>query len=321
MSQDDKTAAKPVTVDNFVRAETDMTMKRYVAMGGFGKIIHVREPASVEKQDVIRMNRDTLYSLGVFDLTSPLAITKPEPKGRYQSMMLVSEDHYVSLVEYGAGVFNVTQEMTGTRYVFIIFRTFMDPARADDIKAANALQDGISTQQADAGAFDIPDWDEGSLKTVRDAVNVLASTKEDTSRMFGARSEVDPIDHLLGTAYGWGGLPKAAAMYVNGVPEHNDGRSPYALTVKDAPVDGFWSVTVYNAEGYMEPNHLGAYSFNNVTGAKNADGSTTVHFGGDPQSTNYLPITAGWNYIARLYRPRRELLDGTWTFPEAESVG
>lgn len=321
MSQDDKAAAKTVTVDNFVRAETDMTMKRYVAMGGFGKIIHVREPASVEKQDVIRMNRDTLYSLGVFDLTSPLAITKPEPKGRYQSMMLVSEDHYVPLVEYGAGVINVTQELTGTRYVFIIFRTFMDPAKPDDIEAANALQDGISTEQADAGSFDIPDWDEESLKAVRDAINALAATKNDTSRMFGAKGEVDPIDHLLGTAYGWGGLPEAAALYVNGVPEHNDGATPYELTVKDAPVDGFWSVTVYNAKGFMEPNDLGAYSFNNVTGAKNADGSTTVHFGGDPRSTNYLPITDGWNYIARLYQPRRELLDGTWTFPEAEPVG
>jgi hypothetical protein len=58
-----------------------------------------------------------------------------------------------------------------------------------------------------------------------------------------------------------------------------------------------------------------------VTGAKNAHGSTTVHFGGDPQRTNHLPITAGWNCVARLYRPRRELPDGTWTLPEAEPAG
>jgi hypothetical protein len=33
-----------------------------------------------------------------------------------------------------------------------------------------------------------------------------------------------------------------------------------------------------------------------------------------------LPITPGWNYIVRLYRPRKEVLDGSWTFPEGQPV-
>ena len=74
-----------VTVDNFVRAETDMTMARYVAQGGFARIMHLRQPVPLDKQDVIRMNRDTLYSIGVFDLTSPVTITKPRSGGNASS--------------------------------------------------------------------------------------------------------------------------------------------------------------------------------------------------------------------------------------------
>ncbi len=58
------------------------------------------------------------------------------------------------------------------------------------------------------------------------------------------------------------------------------------------------------------------YSVNNISGEPNKDGSFTVHFGGDPKSVNYLPIMEGWNYIVRLYQPRKEVLDGSWTFPD-----
>ena len=53
----------------------------------------------------------------------------------------------------------------------------------------------------------------------------------------------------------------------------------------------------------------------------NPDGSVTVHFGGcSDDRANCLPIMEGWNYLVRLYRPRPEVLDGTWTFPGATPV-
>jgi hypothetical protein len=105
---------------------------------------------------------------------------------------------------------------------------------------------------------------------------------------------------------------------VNVVPEQNDGTTPYTLRIdRQVPVDGFVSVTVYNAEGFMEPNPYNAYSVNNVTAERAADGSVTIHFGGNPDNPNFLPITKGWNYIVRLYQPRQELLDGSYSFPEA----
>ena len=309
-----------VTVFNFVRAETDMTMKRYVDYGGFGKFVHIRQPVPIDKQDVIRMNRDTLYSIGVFDLATPVTIIKPESKGRFQSLLIVNQDHSMLPVEHGAGEFTLTQEKIGTRYVIVGFRTFVDATDPEDIKAANALQDRTKVKQSDIGTFAIPNWDTASLSKIRDAINVLAADVSDYSEIFGDKSKLDPIKHLLGTAYGWGGNPKEAAMYENVVPEQNDGTVPYTLTVKDVPVDGFWSVTVYNSKGFMEENALGEYSYNNVTAKPNTDGSFTIHFGGDPSQPNYIPIMEGWNYIARMYQPRKEILDGNWKFPQARPV-
>lgn len=55
---------------------------------------------------------------------------------------------------------------------------------------------------------------------------------------------------------------------------------------------------------------------NNLTAIRDAGGSITIHFGGcGDNRPNCLPIMDGWNYMVRLYRPRPEILDGSWTFP------
>ena len=80
-------------------------------------------------------------------------------------------------------------------------------------------------------------------------------------------------------------------------------------------------LVAYNAHGYFEPNEQDAYTLNNLTAKKSGDGSVAVQFGGwDGKTPNCLPITPGWNYIVRLYRPRAEILRGTWTFPEAQPL-
>ena len=313
-------ATKIVTVDNFVRAETDMTLVRYVKQGAFGHFFHIRQPTPIDRQDVIRMNRDTIYSAGVFDLTEPLTVTLPKTDGRYMSMMLVNQNHSIPSPIYRPGSYTFTQENIGTRYLFIILRVFVDANDAKDIKAANQLQDQFSVSQKSAVSFEVPDWDENSLSQIRDAINVLAASKSDITGFFGDRHSLNPIYHLLGTAYGWGGLPKEAAVYANVVPQKNDGKTPHSLTVKDVPVDAFWSITVYNKKGFMQANNSQHYSFNNITAKANQDGSFTIHFGAGDKAINNIPITAGWNYIVRMYRPHKEVINQTRTFPEAKPM-
>src|SRR5262249_34453767 len=108
----------PVTVDTFARAESDLYMGNAVKDGGFGKFHHNRTPAEIDKQIVIRMNRDTLYSAAVFDLDAgPVTITLPDAGKRFMSLQVINEDHYAPMVVYGAGQVTLAKEKVGTRYV------------------------------------------------------------------------------------------------------------------------------------------------------------------------------------------------------------
>jgi hypothetical protein len=313
-------AAPKVTAHNYVRAESDFQMRGYIEkFNCFGKFAIGRKPYDVNNQVTVRGNRDTLYSFGVFDLRSPLTITLPDPKGRYQSLMIVNQDHSIWAV-YGPGKITLTQERVGTRYAILTVRTFADPNDKQDLQEAYRLQDAVVVEQADLGKFEVPDWSKDEVERMRDTINVVASVAMDTSRMFGVKEELDPVYWMLGAALGWGGLPAEDSIYVNVFPEKNDGKTPYTLTVEDVPVDAFWSVTLYDDKGWIPVNKYNAYSFNNVTAKKNEDGSITIHFGGDPKQPNFLPIVPGWNYIVRLYQPRKEILDGNWKFPDPEAV-
>jgi hypothetical protein len=314
---------KPVAVNafNFARAETDMYFAKLAKDGGFGKLRHRRAPVAIDKQDVVRMNRDTLYSNGVFDLdAAPVTITLPDTSKRFTSMQVVSEDHYTPEVVYAPGQYTYTKEKVGTRYVQFIIRTLADPQDAADVKAANAMQDAIKVEQASVGKFEVPNWDPVTLNKARDAVNTLG-TLGGASNFFGKKDEVDLVSFLIGTAGGWGGSPSYAAIYLPVWPKPDDAKTVQRLTVKDVPVDGFWSISVYDKAGFFAKNDLGTYSLNSITAKPAADGSYTVQFGGCTKATsNCLPITDGWNYIVRLYRPRAEVRSGSWKFPEARPV-
>jgi hypothetical protein len=312
-----------VTPDNFVRAESDLYFSGVVKDGGFGKFMHRREPTAVAKQTVIRMNRDTLYSAAVFDLDAgPVTITLPDPGKRFLSMQVIDEDEYTPEVHYGAAVRTLNRDQVGTRYILIGVRILVDPNDPKDIEAVHALQDAIQvTQPGGPGTFTIPNWDASTQVKVRDALLSLGVTVPDTKGMFGPKEKVDPVRRLIGSAVAWGGNPEDEALYLNVTPAHNDGKTIYKLNVKNVPVDGFWSISVYDDKGHFVPNSLNAYSLNNLTAKPADDGSFAIQFGGcDGAIPNCLPTPSAWNYLVRLYRPKPEILNGAWTFPEPQAV-
>lgn len=314
----------PVTVDRFARAETD----RYFTVnakqaGGLGKFHHARDLVSIDNQTVIRMNRDTLYSFAVLDLAAgPATVAVSDAGKRFMSLMIVNQDHYVPLVAYDTRPHALTEANMGTRYVMAIVRTLVDPNDPKDLAEVHRLQDAIKVSQTDPGKLELPNWDQASLKEVRDALLLLAKHATGFARAFGTKEQVDPVRHLIGTAAGWGGNPDKDASYASFTPPRNDGKTVYRLTVPaNVPVDAFWSISLYNPKGFFEKNPDNAYSVNSITARKNADGSVTIQFGGCADTVaNCLPIMDGWNYVARLYRPRPEILDGTWKFPEAQVI-
>lgn len=314
--------SQPVTVENFVRAETDTYAANIVSRGGLGQFVHRREPLRIEQQVIIRGNPDALVSQAVFDLDAgPVTVTLPDAKTRLMSLQFINQDHFTPAQVYAPTQYTMTREEAGSRYVVALVRVLVDPWRAGDLEAAHGLQDQVTVHQQSRGTDELPRWESESLKRIRDALIVLSKGLPETSRMFGKREDVDAIRHLIGAAYAWGGQPPEHAYYLNITPDQNDGQTVHRLTLDDVPVDGYWSVTVYNAQGYLEHNDLDVYTINTLNAKRSADGSIHIHFGSpDTAVDNCIPVMPGWNYLVRLYRARPEVINGQWKFPDALPV-
>lgn len=312
--------AETVNVDNFVRAETArMFDGTLVQSGGVKQWVHLRGPVPLDRQTVIRMNRDTLYSGAIVDISAGAVLTLPEVGDRYLSVMVVNEDHDINEVLREPGRHELMTDVHGSDFVSLSARIFVDPADPDDVAMVNALQDELAIEAAASRPYVHPEYEPTSLDETRAALLTLSEGIPDSRAIFGRRDEVDPIRHLLGTAFGWGGLPEREASYTIESAPRPAGH--HRITFRDVPVGGFWSISVYNRDGFFEDNPFGSYSCNSVTTMADRDGAVTIDLDSDDHGyRNHLYVMDGWNYAIRLYRPRAEILDGTWTAPVPEPV-
>ena len=111
----------PVTVENFIRAESDLYFNTVALKEGrFGKFGHHRELTPIDAQTVIRINRDKLYSSAVFDLDAgPVTVTLPNPGKRFMAMQIITEDVYSPPAFYAPGEQTLTRKELGARYVLV----------------------------------------------------------------------------------------------------------------------------------------------------------------------------------------------------------
>jgi hypothetical protein len=315
--------AIPVTPENFARAESDLNFAGLVKAGGLGKFVHRRDPVALDRQGVTRMNRDTLYSSAVFDLDAgPVTITLPDAGKRFVSMQIVDEDADTAEVVYGPAPLTLKRDAIGSRYALAAVRIFVDANNPKDVDAVRALQNAIKVEQAGGpGAFAVPNWEAASQVDVRTGLMALAETLPNTKGLAGPRGEGAPVRRLIGAGAAWGALPEQDALFVNVTPDRNDGVTVHRLTLKDVPVDGFWSVSVYDGDGRFVANPQKAYTVNSVTAEAGADGAVVVQFGGcEARVPNCLPIPPDWTAMLRLYRPGAEVLGGVWKPPAVQPV-
>jgi hypothetical protein len=95
------------------------------------------------------------------------------------------------------------------------------------------------------------------------------------------------------------------------------------------PVNGFWSLTLYNEHHFFEPNSLGRYSLGTKSRAlrRGSDGSLTIYVQAEPppeaQRENWLPAprTGAFALYIRAYWPKAAVLDGSWTPPPVLRAG
>jgi len=306
---------------NYVQAKTAIQFDKYLARAG-GKLnvfAHGRAVVGVDNRSSKRLNRDTLYSVAIVDISKGASIVMPKAGNRYMSVQVVNEDGFTNKIFHGAGRHHLSLEEFDTPYVWLLVRTLVFDSIPGDLQAAHSLQDQISIDSASAKNYTHPNYDSVSMSATTKLLLELGKGISDNSKAAGTKEQVNPIKQLLLSAFGFGTLPETESLLITVQPNLPSDKA-YALTVKDVPVDGFWSLAMYNEEGYFNENEYNSYGFGDRTAKKNADGSVTLHFGGDPNSNNYIPITKGWNYVVRMYRPREELLNGTWKFPELKEL-
>lgn len=299
----------PVTLENYKIAESDFAFGGVVKMGGANNLIHFPVKAfDLNNQVVVRMNQDTVYSGAIVDVSKGATITLPDANGRYQSAMVVQNDHYVNDVFIGSGTYQLKSD-TDSKFVNVSIRTEVNLNDPEDIKKVIALQEKVTLSAEGDTAFKQPNYNMEQLEALRIKLANEALALGSLNNLQGARGTVDEHLHLLGTAAGWGLLPDENARYVGYVQEGGDATGCYQAQYQVPPFNdpGFFSITMYDAEGWMFDERA-ILNKNNIT--FNDDGSFDANFGECGENAkNNLPITKGWNFIMRVYEPKLDQLE------------
>ena len=308
-----------VTDENYGLAETQVIIQSFVKKiaaatnsGGVGVWMHNKKAANPKDRDVMRKNYDTMYSWIVLDLSTPATLIMKDTGGRYQSMWVISEEHYNPFAFNEPGEYTLTAENVGTPYAIVVVRTQANVTDPKDVLAANKIQETLEIRQEKKGTYLAShQWDMESLKAMRTKYQQIAKNEKiSPDTYFGKKGEVPLKNHNCGTAVGWGGFTKDQAAYVDYYPTTD---APQTLTLKDIPAKAFWSITVYDKTGFVVTD---TYNINSQFAKKEKDGSAVIHFGGDPSQDNYMETFKDWTFILRLYLPTDEYLNGSWIRPE-----
>jgi hypothetical protein len=316
-------ALTKVTDENYGLAETQTIITSYVkkiakvtGTEGVGVWMHNKKGADPKEKNVMRKNYDTIYSWLVLDLSSPATLIMPETGGRYQSMWVISEEHYNPFAYTKPGRYTLTKENVGTPYAIVVVRTQANVRDAADVAAANEIQEKLGIEQEKKGSYVASHkWDMKSLEEMRAKYQGIAKNEKISPDLYFGKKGVPTLkQHNCGTAVGWGGFTPDQAAYVDYYPTTD---APQTLTLKDVPANAFWSITVYDEGGYAVTE---TYNINSQFVKKEKDGSAIIHFGGDPKQDNYMETFKGWTMILRLYLPKENYLDKSWVRPELQLV-
>ena len=237
----------PVTLENYKTAESDLAFNNGTKFVGTNELLHFPVDAfDLDNQTVVRMNRDTIYSGAVVNVSEGATVTLPESDGRYISAMVVQNDHYIDQVIKTPGEHVIEAD---TDFVMVAIRIRANIDDPEGGKKIRALQQAIVISATATDPHLMPNYDMEQLLALRSELAAEAAEKGSLNNMQGARGAVDERMHLLGTAAGWGLLPDANARYLS--YGQQDGQGCFQTTYSAPPFSepGFFSITMYDADG------------------------------------------------------------------------
>ena len=297
-----------VTKENYPTIETSRQFVIQIEnAGGINKLNLWDGISTVDKQPIIRLNQDTVYSMGIIDVSKGATVTLPETDGRFISAQFVDADHYIYPAVYGAGTFEFPQR---TDYVYLLVRIGAETGDAKEKAIIAELQKKIKVQANSAKAFTPIKFDTVSYeKTHKSLLAAFTTGAHDPKTMFNVKGVANEEARQVGAAIGWGGgqvIDNQWAM----MPDSTNFTCQSTTFVDPKNEGGFWSITVYNKQGFLfAPSNMNSYK-----AKPNKDGTYTVRFGCDGQENN-IDIkneTGTWNAIVRAYKPSKLVQSGKW---------
>ena len=302
-----------VTPESYPTDETSRQILKNQSLVGVNKFLHKRQLTPTDNQPVVRMNRDTYYSFAVVDVSKGAKIVMPKiPEGKYMSVQGVTEDHRIQAMKYGPGTFNLSTH-TG-KHLNLIIRldaTFTE----SEVKE---IQDKMRIESNSNEEFRTAPVNQKSFTEVENALKAkLPSIAKDDGLNLMQGMFTDPNDesgqefsdekYQVGAAVGWGGAQMKDNIYEASGNFSAD--SCYQLTFEDPKNTAFWSITVYDAKGFMF-NDLANFSSNNAKA--NDDGTYTISFGCGEGESNNIEIansTNQFNIVVRHYQPSKRVIE------------
>ena len=298
-----------VTMDNLIRAETAKYFAAETLTSGGNKFRHERKGIDLKNQTVIRSNFDLIYSYGVFDTKEGLTVSVPA-YDLYQSVHIFDEDHFTIAVVYPGQTVTVKQsDLTHGRFVYLFMRT--QPRSLDEkgIAELNKRQDMVKVSFGGT-----PEPYKSDVKYDVDSFNKLRAeiVRRGPKEAVIYKGFVSKGDKIITPQYqlvnigGWGGLPAKHAFYWVVAPADEGAKNAQcsSTTIRPLPVqydkNGYWSLTVYNAEGWVKSD---PFVINSHHAKANKDGSYTLHFNCGDKAINNFQTTKNWNALMRAYLP------------------
>ncbi|NIO39501.1 MAG: DUF1254 domain-containing protein, partial [Burkholderiales bacterium] len=184
----------PVTLENYKTAESDLAFNNVTKFVGTNKWLHSpADSLDLNRQTVVRMNRDTIYSGAVVNVSEGATITLPESDGRYISAMVVQNDHYIDQVFKTPGEHVIE---AATDFVLVAVRIRSNPEDPQDTDTIRSLQQKLRISAKATDPHVMPNYDMEQLLALRNELAAEAATKGSLNNMSGARGTVDERMHL-----------------------------------------------------------------------------------------------------------------------------
>ena len=314
-----------VTEASYPSDETSRQFLRVQTAAGVNRFFHRRRLTPTDTQPVVRMNRDTYYSMAIVDVSGGATITLPEvPDGKYLSMQPVTEDHRIQPMSYGPGTYELATH-TGSHMAVIVR---LDATLSEE--QAARYQDQVLISAGSARLFTAERVDPVSFRRVEGALKakapmlvardgLLALRGGFTAPTDASRGLHDVEKYRIMAAGGWGGAQWRDNIYEVSGAYPSD--VCHQATFEDPGNAAFWSITVYNKTGFMFDDRANVSSAN---AEQNADGTFTVSFGCGRDSPNNLPTrneSGVFTLTVRHYRPgERVREDGYRLLPFVRAV-